>query len=252
MALAGEADVAPGLAQRVGVDLELRLRRRGGGNAQAAPVAEHGDQQAAGGDPQHAVRGAGEQAAGQGADQDGDEGAGLDQRVAADQLVLVEVLRQDGVLHRAEQGRLQAEQEQRGEQQFEAVCPEAGTGDQHDDDLQQLGPARQHGLVVLVGELAGGGREQKERQDEQARRQVGQHADAERRPLRGLEGQQHHQRVLEQVVVERAEELGGEQRAEAARLEQVEGRTHVGLSWLASAARAGRSAPASARRLRAT
>ncbi|MNM82627.1 hypothetical protein D3C81_946600 [compost metagenome] len=249
MALAGEADVAPGFAQRVGVDLELRFRRRGGGNAQAAPVADHGDRQAGGGDPQAATCDAGEQAADQGADEDGDEGAGLDQRIAADQLVLVQVLRQDRVLHRAEQGRVQAEQEQAGEQQLQAVQGEAGAGDQHDGDLQQLDQPRQAGLVVLVGELPGGGGEQEERQDEDARRQVGQQADAEAGPLRGLEGQQHHQGVLEQVVVERAEELGGEERAEAAGLEQGELRTHVGLSWVVSAASL---AVASARRLRLT
>ena len=60
--------------------------------------------------------GPGEQAAGQRADQDGDEGSTLDQTVTADQFILGEVLRQDRVFDRAEQRRVQAEQEQRAEQ----------------------------------------------------------------------------------------------------------------------------------------
>jgi hypothetical protein len=64
------------------------------------------------GDPGRAVAAAGEQAAEQRAEQDGDEGAGLDQRVAADQFLALQVLRQDRVLDRAEQRRVQAEQEQ--------------------------------------------------------------------------------------------------------------------------------------------
>jgi uncharacterized tellurite resistance protein B-like protein len=51
---------------------------------------------------------AGEQATGQRADQDRDEGAGLDQRVAANQFLLTQMLRQDGVLDRPEQRRMQA------------------------------------------------------------------------------------------------------------------------------------------------
>jgi len=54
--------------------------------------------------------GPGKQAAGQRPDQDGDEGSGLDLGVAADQFILVQMLRQDGVLDRPEQRRLQAEE----------------------------------------------------------------------------------------------------------------------------------------------
>jgi hypothetical protein len=168
-----------------------------------------------------AVAAAGEQAAEQRAEQDGDEGAGLDQRIAADQLLVLQVLRQDRVLDRPEQRRVQAEQEQPGEQHGEAVQPEAGAADQHDGDFEQLDHARQRRLVVLVGELPGGGREEEEGQDEHARREVGQQLGLERGPGRRLEGQQHHHRVLQHVVVECAEELGDEQRGEAARAQQA-------------------------------
>ena len=46
-----------------------------------------------------------------------------------------------------------------------------------------------------------------------------------------VDDEQHH-RVLEQIVVERAEQLGDEQRQEAARAEQVGGAVHQ--AWLGS------------------
>ena len=76
-------------------------------------------------------------------------------------------------------------------------------------------------LVVLVGELAAGGREQQERQDEQrADHQAGQRR---RQPAHlQLVGHHHRERELEQVVVGGAEELGPEERREAALREQRE------------------------------
>ena len=45
-------------------------------------------------------------------------------------------------------------------------------------------------------------------------------------PACRLEGEQHDQRILEQVVVERAEELRNEKRQEAPRLQQFELSAH--------------------------
>ncbi len=61
-----------------------------------------------------------QQAAGQVAEQDGDEGAHLDHAVAAGELTLVQVLRQVGVLHRAEQRAVQPEQADAAEHQRDA------------------------------------------------------------------------------------------------------------------------------------
>ena len=212
--LAREADVAPGFGQRIDVDHKVRRRRRRIRNAATGNVTGHRDAQPGQGDPHRIDAGPGEQAAGQRADQDGDEGAGLDLGVAADQFPFIQVLRQDRVLDRPEQRRLQAEQKQGGQQQGQAVQQEAGDRDQHDPHFEQLGEPRQHRLVVLVGELPGGRRKEEERQDEQAGGEVGEDFRAHRRPLRRLEGDQHDQRVLVEIVVERAEKLGQKQRAE--------------------------------------
>ena len=91
----------------------------------------------------------------------------------------------------------------------------------HDDDFEHFHQARQQGLVVFVGELAGGGREQEERQDEQAGGEVNGQVDLVLAQAGDAEADQDDQRVLEHVVVERAQGLGPEERAEAAGAEQV-------------------------------
>jgi hypothetical protein len=83
------------------------------------------------------------------------------------------MLRHDRVLDRPEQRRMAAEQEQRAHQHRQAVQEETGSGDAHDDHFQHLDQAGEHRLVVLVGQLPGGGRKQEEGQDEDAGRQIG-------------------------------------------------------------------------------
>ena len=164
-----------------------------------------------------------EQAAGDLAEQDGDEGAHLDHAVAAGELALAQVLRQVGELDRAEQRRVQAHQEDAGEQHVGTGDPEAPRREQHDRDLEVLDEADDARLVVLVGQLAAGGGEQQERQDEER-------ADGQARELRlqegvaqlQLVGHHHGERELEQVVVAGAQELGPEERREAALAEQRE------------------------------
>jgi hypothetical protein len=158
----------------------------------------------------------------QGAEQDGEERRHLDQPIAADQLVAAQHLGQDAVLERTEHGRVEPHHEQHRQQQVDAVHEEAVARDQHDRDLHRLDDLGEPGLVVLVRELAGGGGKKKERQDEQAGRQVRVAvlvllAEPDRGPH-----DQDHQRVLEHVVVERAQGLGQEERQEAALPEQRE------------------------------
>ena len=156
-----------------------------------------------------------EQPAGDLPEQDRDEGAHLDHAVAAGQLALVEVLRQIGELDRPEQRRVQPHQEHAAEQNDDIAAPEAPRREQHDRDLEPLDEADDASLVVLVGDLPAGGREQQERQDEER-------ADPQPGLLRRqpsdlqLERHQHGERELEQVVVAGAEELGPEERREAA------------------------------------
>ncbi len=95
-----------------------------------------------------------------------------------------------------------------------------GAAEDHDPDLGELDDADQPRLVVIVGELARQRREQEEGQDEQALRD---RAELEllRRVRIELVGDEQHHRLLEQAVVERAEELGREQRQEPPRAQQV-------------------------------
>ncbi len=165
---------------------------------------------------------AGQFAAKQGAKQDGDEGAHLHQPVAAHQLGLVQVLRQVGELDRAEQRRVQPHQEGTRVEQGRAVYGKARQAQQHDGDFQRLHQPDQAGFLDLVGDLAAGGREQHERRNkdgrDQERRALGVNAVEQGRMVgdKGGEGD------LEQVVVHGAQELGPEERREAARAEQTE------------------------------
>src|SRR4029453_11592663 len=90
-------------------------------------------------------------------------------------------------------------------------------------DLEVLDEADHAGLVVLVGELAAGRREQQERQDEEgADRQAGELRLQEGIAQLQLVGHHHGECELEQVVVARAEELGPEEGREAPLAQQRE------------------------------
>ena len=95
-----------------------------------------------------------------------------------------------------------------------------GAADHHDADLGQLDDADEPRLVVVVGELAGQRREEEEGQDEQALRDGAELGLLRRVRIELVDDEQHH-RLLEQVVVERAEQLGREQRQEPPRAQQV-------------------------------
>jgi hypothetical protein len=129
-----------------------------GGNELRDQAADHGCQQHAGhGDtlvPDFGNRH--NQAAGQVAQQDRDEGAHFDHAVAAGQFALVEHLGQQGKFDWSEQGGVQAHQKDAGQQDDHVVVQEAVGRHQHDHDLQVLDEADHAGLVVLVGQLAAG------------------------------------------------------------------------------------------------
>ena len=180
------------------------------------------DDEEAGRNDGDALRRQDEDAAEYGADQDGEKRAGLDQRVAGEQLVRREVGRQNAVFDRPEEGRMDPHQEQDREQQHNMTAGEAGHRDRHEDDLGGLDRDDQLALLEFVGEKPRRGRKQEERQDEQPRRRRDQDLPIEPGLLRQPIGHQDDECVLEEIIVERAQELGDEERQEAAALEQRE------------------------------
>src|SRR5207248_1661689 len=119
------------------VEPQVRGRRRRGRHPAAREPAgprqgEHGDRYGRLAAELH------QRAAQDGAEQNGGERPHLHERVAADQLVGAEVLRQDAVLDRPEDRRVRTHQEDDGEQERHAVQTEARGAEQHDPDLEQL------------------------------------------------------------------------------------------------------------------
>ena len=105
-------------------------------------------------------------AADDGAEQDGDEGRALHQRVAGGKLRAGEMVGKDAVLDGAEQRGDDAEEKQREEQQQHRMQAEAHDGDDRDADLGKFEPLRHLGLVVAVGKFAAERRQKKVGRDE--------------------------------------------------------------------------------------
>jgi len=217
------ADDAPRLLPRREADDDIGVGCPGMRDAAARQVAEHRDADEARGERQVvAVAGGDGDSARQQAEDDGEIGARLDQRVAADELCVVELLRQVRVLHRAEQRRLRAHEEQDQQQGDPAFGDERCGREQHEHDLEQLDAADQERLLVLVRELAREGGKQEEGQDEQRAGEVDERRGFQARDADALEDHQDDEAVAEDVVVERAQELGHEERREAPLTEQCE------------------------------
>ena len=87
-------------------------------------------------------------------EQDRDIGAGFDQPSSAQHFVMPQVLRQDCIFDRAEEGRVRAHREHGREHQRDVGEHDARSADDHDPDLRQLDDPDQPRLVVIVGELA--------------------------------------------------------------------------------------------------
>lgn len=161
-----------------------------------------------------------EDAAQDGAAQDGQVGPHLDQAVAGDQLVLSQVLGQDAVLGGAEERGLCPHQEEHDDQEPDVAEAEPDGGAGHDEDLRQLHLAHEEGAVTAVREVPRRGGKEEEGEDEGPRRDVDHDAGVRARLVRQAEGDEHHEGALEEVVVEGAQELRQEERKEAARHQQ--------------------------------
>ena len=155
-----------------------------------------------------------------GAGQNCQERAHLHQAVAAHQLIVVQGLGHDRVLHRAEQRRVSAHGKQRQQHQFKMIGQKTRRAHRHDHDLADLDRADQRVLVEFLAKLPGQRREQEERQDKQQSTQVDPDGAVTLDGELVKDGQD--QRLLEDVVVERAQQLGNEKRQEAPRAQQGE------------------------------
>src|ERR1700761_8148012 len=155
-----------------------------------------------------------------GAEQDGEESPGLDQRVAGRQLLAFEKIGQDAVFDRTEQSGKRAEHEYGDEQQAQRMKGETGYRDRRGADLDKLDALRDKRLVVAVGELAAEAGEKKERRDQ---RRAGKRDQHRRIGTGNREQDDEDQRGLEKIIAEGGEELAPEQRRETARGHQRHG-----------------------------
>ncbi len=200
-----------------------RSRPGGGNGARERP--RHDCQRQNDGNDEFGALGFGDgNAAGDGADQDGEERGAFHQCVACGQFGGLELLRQDAVLHRPEQRRDHAEQRERHEQDRHRVQVEADGCKRGDGNLGKLDARGDVGLVEAVGDLPAQRRQDEERRDEDDAGQRHQHrAMSAGDPARTAEPEQdqHDQRVLEEIVVEGRAELAPEQRRKAPRRHEV-------------------------------
>jgi hypothetical protein len=159
---ARQAQVAPGLAERVPVDGQARVGGGQQGHKLHGQSPQQRRQQAghshragahAGQRDQHATH--------QIADQDGHKGAHFHQAVAARELALLEHLRQQGVFERAKHGGMQAHEKGAGQQQrgLQVGCGQqkASRRHRHDGQLQVFDRPHHAAFFKLVGQLATGG-----------------------------------------------------------------------------------------------
>src|SRR5262245_57331311 len=158
------------------------------------------------------------------AEQDRNEGRALDQRVAGRKLGMGEMIGQNSVFDRAEQSPTHSETEKREKEEAdsdrvmaERVQAETQQRESRHADLGQLDPLRTKGLIVAVGNFDAKGRQKEVWEDEHRRRERDQHVGG---GACDLEQDQKDERLLEEVVAERREKLGPEQRREAPRRQQ--------------------------------
>ncbi len=145
---------------------------------------------------------------------DGEKRVKLDDAVAPRQAFLWQQLREQTIFRRPEQRGLTGHQRERDQRKRERVRREAGCGEQHRSELHDLGPDRDLAFAEAIRQPAAGHAQDQERHGEQE----GDHRD-ERLAL-GLRhvhpDDDREQQIAQDVVGERALELRGNQRPEAA------------------------------------
>ena len=215
---AQRAEQEPCRGYDISLDLQGRRRLSGRGDEARRDVGDRGEHDAQPRGPAHVMGRARRQRCRGRPEDRGDEGRALDQRVAAGQLRLGEVIGQDAVLDRAEQSRQHAEHRQRDEEQGHGADDETGGRDCHGAELDELQPLRHLGLVVAVGPLTAERGQQERRRRQQDRSDEGERVGRLRRQLGDHDEGQGR---LEVSVVEGGEELAPEQRRELAASKKV-------------------------------
>jgi hypothetical protein len=115
---------------------------------------------------------------------------------------------------------MDSHREHGGEHQRNVRKHEPCAADDHDPDFGELDDSNESRLVVVVGELTRKSGQQEEWQDEERLRD-GVELELLMRVRKQLVGDEQHHGLLEQAVVERAEELRREQRKETPGAQQV-------------------------------
>ena len=115
---------------------------------------------------------------------------------------------------------MDAHRKHRGEHERNIREHEPRAAHDHDQDFREFDEADQPSLVMIVGKLPGKSGEKEEREDEQRLRDRAE-LKLFGRVLEQLIGDEQNDRLLEQAVVEGAEELGRKQRNEPPRAQQV-------------------------------
>ncbi len=171
-----------------------------------------------------------EHASREGAQQNREERAHFEHRVAADELHGPQDLRQQAVLCGREERGVHAEHEEHAQQYGEVARHQPDGPERHDEDLDGLHHLDDARLVEPIGKLTRDAGEQEERKDEQPAGEIGQHLRVELRVDRAAEGDEDDEYVAVDVVVERSQCLGTEERKESSLTQEPElvRCTHVG------------------------
>ncbi|VTR67539.1 hypothetical protein DESC_610122 [Desulfosarcina cetonica] len=213
------------------MDLKVRGMSRGSRNPAAGQPSGQGDPNDHGrGDP-GPMRCLDQDAATHRPHEDGHKGSHLHQGVPPDDFMGFQMIGHDAVLDRPEKGGLGAHEKQKPQKDPSAVGPESDRRNGHDEHLGHFDPANQDGFLRFIGDLAGRCREEEKGQNEKTGGQVDNHIGRQRQGLSGLKGDQQHEGVLENVVIQCAQELGPEKRCETSRCQQVHHPAAAGRRW---------------------
>ena len=144
----GCADQVHGGADEVPVERDALGRRRGRRHLPARQKTKGGKSNAcSGGDCRLARERSGED----GSEKDGNIGSGFHQAGPAKHFILLQMLGQNCIFDRPEEGRVGAHREYRGKHQRDVGEQDAGAADNHDADLRELDDPDEPRLVVIVG-----------------------------------------------------------------------------------------------------
>ena len=147
------------------------------------------------------------------AEDDGDEGAHFEERVAAGEVAVAEHFGDDAVFGGSEDGGVESHEEDDEQHAFGPVGEQGGEAEEHDGDFEELDADEDAALADEVGEVAGVSAEEQRGQGEDG----GHERDVGGVGVADVEGDDG----LIDAVVEGAEELGPEEGLEAAVLEDV-------------------------------